>query len=757
MRPGLRVLARLDRLRGHPGQWDARRRAALRGDRVPDGPIGDALVRPLVEAVFGTPHRDARVDVVEVPGAAGPIPARVHRPVLLGDDAPLVVHLHGGGWTFSGAVQYDWWCSQIAVGLGAVVVSIDHRQAPEHPAPAAVDDAVAATSWLLDHAGERFGATGPAAVTGDSAGANLATLVALDRRDAGDDRLRAQWLVCPIVDLTCSAPSFDRLADAPFLDRVELDATIAGYLDGTAAEDPRVSPWFVDDVAGVAPALVQVAELDLLVDDGVRWAGRLADAGVDVTLTRWVDQPHVFTVVPGVTAAARVALAEGVDFLARHLAPDPDGPAPAAADGARGGTRLGGLPLLRRSRHPDVPDGWIRGDVAPGFGPVADTFVRNFAAGMEVGAALHVVRDGEPIVDLWGGHADRERTRTWQPDTMVPVFSTTKGMATAAVLVAHSRGWLDFEAPVAAYWPEFAAHGKGALTVRDLLGHRAGLAVLDEPLEWHVLAEPDALAARLAAQRPLWEPGTRQGYHAVTYGFYAGELVRRVDPAGRSIGTFFAEEVAAPLGGLDFHIGVPNDLPDERLARFLDAPPAKGLAHLGDIEWRLITGLLRPGSLAARAFGVMPIGAQEMGRINDREILRLELPAFGGVGSARALGSVYGELSGDGGRLGLRSETLDAVATPASARASGERDLVLGFDLVFALGFGRPSGAFQLGSSDRSYGFAGAGGSFGFADPDLSLGYGYVMNQMGFGSPTDPREVALRDALYRCLGERPQT
>lgn len=384
---------------------------------------------------------------------------------------PLVVHFHGGGWTFEAAVQYDWLCSQLAVGLGAVVVSLDYRLAPEHPAPAAVHDALAATTWLLDHAGERFGATGPAAVTGDSPGANLAALVALDRREAGDDRLRAQWLVCPIVDLTCSAPSFERLADAPFLDRAELDATIAGYLHGVAPDDPLVSPWFVADVSGVAPTLVQVAQHDLLYDDGVRWADRLADAEVDVALTSWVDQPHVFTLLPGVAPAARAALAEGVAFLAARLVADDPTTTDTAARGAD--TRPQTPRSVRRSRHPHVPDDWIRDDVEPGFGPVADAFVANFVDRDEVGAALTVVRDGPVIVDLWGGHADRERTRPWQLDTMVPVFSATKGMETMAIAVAHSRGWLDFDEPVATYWPAFAANGKEAITVRQLLSHQA--------------------------------------------------------------------------------------------------------------------------------------------------------------------------------------------------------------------------------------------------------------------------------------------
>lgn len=322
MNAGLQLLARLDgRFRARPGDWDQRDREFLRGDRVPDGWIGDALVRPLVELVFGRPAGSTTTRDVTVPGAAGPLTARVSVPIDLPDEAPLVLHLHGGGWSFGAPVQYDWWCTQIAAGLGAVVVSLDYRLAPEHPAPAAVEDATAVAAWLLGGGAEQLGATGAAAVVGDSAGGNLATLVAIDRRDAGDDRLRAQWLVCPIVDLTCSAPSFDQRADAPFLDRSEVDATIAVYLDGMAPDTPSVSPWFVDDLSGVAPALVQVAELDLLVDDGVRWTRRLADSGVTAKLSTWADQPHVFTVMPGMTKAARAALREGVAFLAAHLDP----------------------------------------------------------------------------------------------------------------------------------------------------------------------------------------------------------------------------------------------------------------------------------------------------------------------------------------------------------------------------------------------------------------------------------------------------
>lgn len=202
--------------------------------------------------------------------------------------------------------------------VGAVVVSVDYRKAPEHPAPAAVDDVLAATRALLDEAPARFGTSGRAVVVGDSAGGNLATLVALDRR--GDDRLVAQWLVYPGVDLARTFPSHDRFPDALMLPRESLDAFLELYLDGADPTDPHLSPWYVDDVAGSAPALVQVAELDPLVDEGIAWAERLEAAGAETRVTTYVDQPHGFHAVPGITGLpAAQAMAEGIAFLRRQL------------------------------------------------------------------------------------------------------------------------------------------------------------------------------------------------------------------------------------------------------------------------------------------------------------------------------------------------------------------------------------------------------------------------------------------------------
>lgn len=290
--------------------------AAFRDNRLP--PDDAPVIGPVVRWLLGARHPDVTTTDQTVAGADGEVPLRVHAPRLLPADAPLVVHLHGGGWVLNRPRLYDGLCTQVAGQLGAVVASVDYRKAPEHPAPAAVDDALAATRALLDEAPERFGTNGRAAVMGDSAGGNLATLVALDRR--GDDRLAAQWLVYPGVDLARTFPSHERHADALMLPRKSVDEFIELYLGDHDPTDPHVSPWYVDDVAGSAPALVQVAELDPLVDEGLAWAQRLEAAGVDTRVTTYVDQPHSFHGLPGLAGqAAHQATAEGIAFLRRHL------------------------------------------------------------------------------------------------------------------------------------------------------------------------------------------------------------------------------------------------------------------------------------------------------------------------------------------------------------------------------------------------------------------------------------------------------
>ena len=404
----------------------------------------------------------------------------------------------------------------------------------------------------------------------------------------------------------------------------------------------------------------------------------------------------------------------------------------------------------------DVPSTLVSGDVDEGYGPVADEFRRNFAERGEIGAACCVVRDGVRVVDLWGGYRDGLTRAPWERDTLVTMFSTTKGVASMAVAVAHARGLLDYDERVATYWPEFAAHGKQEVTVRQLLSHQAGLAAIDQPLDLERLADLDALADALAAQAPAWEPGTRHGYHGVTLGWYEGELIRRVDPAGRSLGRFLAEEIARPLG-VEFHIGLPDDVDEERIATIHGFRPPEMLRHLHEMPPRFVLAFLNPRSLTARAFS-NPKVLGEIGNYNLPEVRRLELPAANGTGEVRGVARAYGAMATGGEQLGLGTATLDALGQPARPPTDGLRDLVLHVDTTYSLGYWKPFPRLRFGTSaGRAFGTPGAGGSFGFADPDAGIGFAYAMNRAGFRPWDDPREVALRDALYRrVLGEAPQ-
>jgi CubicO group peptidase (beta-lactamase class C family) len=388
-------------------------------------------------------------------------------------------------------------------------------------------------------------------------------------------------------------------------------------------------------------------------------------------------------------------------------------------------------------------DEWIGGDVAEGFGGVADVFRSNFRHRGEVGAAVAVYRDGHKVVDLWGGSRDPDRGLRWEADTVVPVFSTTKGMSAAAMAVAHSRGLFNLDESVAKYWPEFGQHGKELVTVRQLLAHQAGLAVIDQRLDLAIIADPEALGAVLAAQAPNWPPGTAHGYHAQTLGWYESQLLRRIDPAARSIGEFFADEVAAPLGA-QFFIGLPGDVPLERLAVFSGGGRVAAAIHAHQMPRPLLLAMLNPRSATARAFTNPKALAMNMSSINRPDVLRLEFPSMNGVGEVRAIANVYGTLATGGAELGLARSTIHELEADVPAAF----DAIFRLDSAFRMGFMKPFPILPFGLSSRSYGHTGLGGSFGFADPEARLGYGYAMNRGGYSLPTDPREIALREAVY---------
>ncbi len=396
----------------------------------------------------------------------------------------------------------------------------------------------------------------------------------------------------------------------------------------------------------------------------------------------------------------------------------------------------------------------VKGTVAHGFEPVRDAFVQNFRDGKEDGAACAVWFRGEKVVDLWGGVRDPKTGAPWEEDTLVNVFSTTKGMSSMALAVAHSKGLFDYDERVATYWPEFAQNGKEHVTVRQLLSHQAGLAAITAPLDLDILGDPDRVADVIAKQKPAWTPGEHHGYHGITLGFYESALLRRVDPERRTIGRYFAEEVAAPLG-IDFYIGLPDSVDRSRIAPIQgDHYALRMLFNLRKLPPAFVLGFMAPWSLTNRAFS-NPAVLGVPARYNDEAARRIELPASNGHGNARAIARAYGAFAMGGGPLHLKAETLAALEQTATAPSKGTFDLVLRREMNFGLGYCKPSSAFHFGSSSRGYGTPGAGGSFGFADPDLQLGFGYVMNRMDFYLVSDPRETALSKAAVTCAARQP--
>ncbi len=396
----------------------------------------------------------------------------------------------------------------------------------------------------------------------------------------------------------------------------------------------------------------------------------------------------------------------------------------------------------------------VHGVVAAGFEPVRDAFLANFVRRGEIGAGFCVYRDGVPIIDLWGGVADRATDRPWDADTMAIVFSSTKGALALSLMLLADRGLLDYDAPVARYWPEFAQADKADITARTLLNHRAGLITIDQPFTLDDLAhDPQKVVDACARQAPMWAPGTDQGYHAVTFGLYGGELFRRV--AGTSVGRFLADEIAGPLGA-DVFIGLPAhhdhrvavNYPADTRERLTRGLP-KLLFHRG-LEGRVYRQAAQRGTATARAFSnPRELGPMGLDNYNTRRVRAMELPWSNGVASARGLARVYAALARggelDGVRL-LRPRSVEAVHRRQSWVSN---DRVLRKPLGFAQGFIKEETR-MFSPHVEAFGHPGAGGALGFCDPRSRLGIGYVMNRMGH-HVRSPRALALCHALYRCL------
>ncbi len=396
----------------------------------------------------------------------------------------------------------------------------------------------------------------------------------------------------------------------------------------------------------------------------------------------------------------------------------------------------------------------INGFVAPGFEPVRDAFAANFAAGMELGAAVAMYQDGLPVVDLWAGVADQETGRPWAEDTLVLVYSTTKGATAACANLLAQRGLLDVDAPVTEPWPEFGQAGKAEIPVRWLLGHKAGLAAVDADLTLQQALAWEPMVRALEAQAPLWEPGTAHGYHATTFGWLVGEVVRRADPGHRSLGTFFAEEIAGPLG-LDWYIGLPPALEDRVAA--LPGALVPDEARTDPELMELINAFMGPDTMLGRALGAPSDVWAEPGVWNRPAVHQAEIPAANGITDARSVARFYAGLvadlpaAADGSRPAAKAVLEpDQIEAARTVQTDGT-DLVLMGESKFGLGYLVASEFSPYGGA-RAFGHAGAGGSLGFTDPENGLAFGYVMNKMNLNLSGDPRTQALTEAMYRAAG-----
>lgn len=390
----------------------------------------------------------------------------------------------------------------------------------------------------------------------------------------------------------------------------------------------------------------------------------------------------------------------------------------------------------------------IGGHVAPGYEVVRDAFVANFEEHGDVGAGYALYVGGTKVVDLWGGVADRATGAPYTEDTLQLVFSTTKGATAACVNLLAQRGELDIDLPVAHYWPEFAQAGKERIPVRFLLCHKAGLPTFDAALTSADVLAWDPVVEALAAQPPLWEPGTAHGYHAVTYGYLLGEVVRRI--SGKSLGTFFHDEFAEPLG-LEFWIGLPPEH-EPRVAPLIGGLGISDTESLED-EASPLAAILGSDSLLVRSLSMNGSLSDLEHGFNNPALHAAEMPAANGITNARSLARFYAALIGpvDGGPTEPLL-TIDQVDKARTCQTEGpDRVLSLpGIELLTTIGLGFwTASAFATFGGAGAFGHSGAGGSVGFADPDHGVAGGYVMNRMLQGLAGDPRSTNLIRASYQ--------
>ena len=395
----------------------------------------------------------------------------------------------------------------------------------------------------------------------------------------------------------------------------------------------------------------------------------------------------------------------------------------------------------------------VHGFVAPGFEAVRAAFEANFDKRGEVGASFSAFQHGQLVVELWGGLADKATKRPWEKDTLATVFSVTKGLAAACLLILADRGDLDYDAPLTEYWPEVGRGGKAGITVRQLLNHRSGLVALETPLSIADFESWDPVVDAMCAQEPLWEPGTSQGYHGITFGPYVSELFRRV--AKESLGAFLKREIAEPLGA-DVHVGLPEAL-DSRVATIYPVTPGqrimKALPYVmfnKVVERKLLSALAKKTSTTSRAFAQpADLGAKGLHNFNLPRVRRLELPWANGIATATGLATVYAALANGGEHDGKRLVSAKAVEALVPRQSFEETDEVLRKPVGWSQGFLKEE-RHLFSPVEASFGHAGLGGALGWCDPTNGLSWGYTLNKLDFRLRS-PRALALSHALYKSL------
>ena len=398
----------------------------------------------------------------------------------------------------------------------------------------------------------------------------------------------------------------------------------------------------------------------------------------------------------------------------------------------------------------------VRGYCDENFFEARHIFEKSISSGFELGGSIAVEVKGKKVIDLWGGYLDHSQSKLWEENTLVNVFSTTKGIAAICLLQLIEKGLLDIEKPVSEYWPEFSANGKDHIPVKYLFCHKAGLCGVREPLQSGAFSDWELITSELARQEPLWEPGTAHGYHAITYGHLVGELLRKID--GRTIGEYFKEEIAEPLD-LDFWIG----LPDSEFDRVSDIYPSKPgpLQYLFPLLTKLPRFML-PGRAkflkdfgdtskpVGAAFNNPPISSSEEMEANTKKWRNAEIPAANGHGTARSIAKLYGILANGGSRDGIHILSPETIEKGRQTQSDG-KDLVLGgMRTRFGLGFMLGTENVSMGPNPNAFGHGGAGGSLGFSDPDNNT-LGFVMNQMHPGITAWKTATDVAESVYKTL------